>query len=62
MRLITAHRILIRVFVVFSLLVAVVELGAWRRTGTTAALVTGVLSVAAAVGFGAYLRSLRRET
>jgi len=58
MRLITAHKILIASAVAFFAFFAVFELRAFAATGSAGALASAALGLAAAVGFGVYLRTV----
>ena len=58
MRLITAHKILIGSAVAFFAFFAAFELRAFASSGRVGALASAVLGLAAAVGFGLYLRSV----
>jgi len=61
-RILTAHRILIGTFVVFSLFFGGWQLNQWTKGGGAVALAMGALSWIVAGGFGLYLWSLRDKT
>ena len=58
MRLLTAHKILIGSAVVFFMFFALFEMRSFAATGSLADLASGVVGLAAAVGFGLYLRTV----
>lgn len=59
MRIKTAHKILIGSAIAFFVFFGVWQFRVYTRTGEAGTLVTGILSVMVAVGFGIYFRSLR---
>lgn len=59
MTLITAHRILIGSAIALFVFYGSLELQEYAVSGAGSALLQGCLSLAAAVGFGAYLRSVK---
>jgi membrane protein implicated in regulation of membrane protease activity len=61
MKLITAHRILIGAGIVFFVFYAAIQLKVYLASGAGGALAQAVVSVAIAVGFVIYYRSLRRR-
>lgn len=61
MTLITAHRILIGSAIALFVFYGSLELQEYAATGGGSALLQGCLSLAAAVGFGAYLRSVKQR-
>jgi len=58
MRLLTAHKILIGSAVAFFAFFALFEMRSFATTGNLADLASGVVGLAAAVGFGLYLRTV----
>ncbi|MGH7826501.1 MAG: hypothetical protein ACREQ7_15175 [Candidatus Binatia bacterium] len=60
MKLITAHKILIGAAVVFFLFFSFWELRSYLSIGNTWAAARSILYFFVAVGFGVYLKSLRR--
>jgi hypothetical protein len=61
MNLITAHRILIGSAIALFLFYGSLELQEYAATGGGTTLLQGCLSFAAAVGFGVYLRTVKRR-
>jgi hypothetical protein len=59
MSLITAHRILIGSAIALFVFYGCLELQDYATTGAGTALLQGCLSLAAAVGFGVYLRTVK---
>jgi hypothetical protein len=60
MKLITAHRILITAAVVFFLFFAIWELRSYLDKGSAWAAARSILYLVVAIGFGIYLKSLKR--
>jgi hypothetical protein len=59
MTLVTAHRILIGSAIALFVFYGSVELQEYADSGATSALVQGGMGLAAAVGFGAYLKTVK---
>ena len=62
MSLITAHRILIATAIVFFLFYALFELRGYLDGGQTGALIRAGLSLAVAVGWALYLRTVKPQS
>ena len=61
MKLITAHRILITAGVAFFIFYAALQVRLYLGSGAAGPLAQAVVSVAVAIGFVIYYRSLRRR-
>ncbi|MFQ5846763.1 MAG: hypothetical protein ACE5IQ_03710 [Candidatus Methylomirabilales bacterium] len=59
MRIKTAHKILIASAIAFFLFFGIWKFRAYAATGEGATLVSGLVSVLVALGFGVYFQSLR---
>lgn len=60
-RIKTAHKILIGSAIAFFIFFGVWQFRVYTRTGEAGALVIGILSAMAVIGFGIYYRSLRQK-